>query len=287
MTGVEIDFPNLGIELHHIRSGIEIFGFKIAFYGMIIAFGMIMGFLLVSRLAKKSGQNPEVYLDFALYAIVFSVIGARIYYVIFSWNDYKDNLIEVFNIRGGGMAIYGSVIAGSITAVIYSKIRKLDLKVLLDTSCIGLIVGQIIGRWGNFFNCEAFGGYAGNSLFAMRLPWDTAVSHMSAASADAMRQYVVDGAILVHPTFLYESMWNVGVLLLLLFVFKHKKYDGQVVLCYVAGYGLGRLWIEGLRTDQLLLWGTSIPVSQVLALILFLGAAGTLLYQQIKIKNKK
>lgn len=285
MTGTEISFPNLGITLENVRSGFDIFGFHIAFYGLIIALGMMAGFMVASYQAKKTGQSTEMYLDFALYAIVCAVIGARIYYVIFSWDEYKNNPIEIFNIRGGGLAIYGGVIGGIITAIIFSKVRKVKFALLADTACLGLITGQIIGRWGNFFNTEAFGSYAGNTLFAMKLPWEKAVLHMSPKSAEQLSAYVVDGTILVHPTFLYESFWNLCVLIFLLWYSNRKKFDGEVILLYLFFYGLGRSWIEGLRTDQLLLWGTQIPVSQGLAVIMAIGSAIAIVILRTKKKR--
>lgn len=287
MTGTNISFPNLGITLENVRSGFDIFGFHIAFYGVIIAIGMMTGFMVATYQAKKTGQNTEMYLDFALYAIVSSVIGARIYYVVFSWNEYKDNLIQIFNTRGGGLAIYGGVIAGIITAIVFAKVRKIKFSLLADTACLGLITGQIIGRWGNFFNCEAFGGYAGNTPFAMELPWEKAVLHMSTKSAEILSSHIVDGNILVHPTFLYESTWNLCVLIFLLWYSNRKKFDGEVILLYLFFYGLGRSWIEGLRTDQLLLWGTQIPVSQALAVIMAVGSAIAIIVLRMKIKRIK
>ena len=164
----DIRFPHLGIEIASLGKGITIGGFTIAFYGMIIAFGMVMGYLMTAFQAKRTGQEPDLYLDLALWDIVFAVIGARIYYVVFSWDYYKDNLPQIFNTRGGGLAIYGGVIAGVITTIIFGKVRKQNFFQLLDTACVGLITGQLIGRWGNFCNREAFGGYT-NGLFAMQL----------------------------------------------------------------------------------------------------------------------
>lgn len=276
MAGVDIGFPGLGITFHNVPSGFYIFGFKIAFYGMIIALGMILGYLVAEWQARKTGQNPDLYLDFALIAIPIAVVCARLYYVIFSWDMYRDNLLEIFNIRNGGLAIYGGVIGAIVVAYGFAQVRKVNFGQLLDTAAPGLIAGQIIGRWGNFFNCEAFGGYAGDSLFAMQLPWSVAKEHMSLASALAMEQYVQNGTILVHPTFFYESMWNVGVLILMLLYAPHKKFHGEIIFIYLAGYGLGRFWIESLRTDQLLLWGTKIPISMALSGILFLGASAVI-----------
>ena len=281
MTG-NIHFPNLGIYLENVGQSISIFGFEIAFYGMVIGCGLILGILLAAFLAKKTGQNVDDYFDLALYAVIFSVIGARLYYVIFSWDSYKDDFWSVFNIREGGLAIYGAVIAAVITVFLYTKIKKKSFWLMVDTAAPALILGQIIGRWGNFFNREAFGEYT-NSLFAMQLPVD-AVRYSDITNKMWSHAKVIDGIkyIQVHPTFLYESLWNVGVLILMLWWMKYKKFEGEIFLMYLFGYGLGRAWIEGLRTDQLLIPGSQIPVSQVLAVVLVIVSAST-----IWIKTKK
>lgn len=283
----DIRFPHLGIEIASLGKGITIGGFTIAFYGMIIAFGMVMGYLMTAFQAKRTGQESDLYLDLALWDIVFAVIGARIYYVIFSWDYYKDNLLQIFNTRGGGLAIYGGVIAGVITTIIFGKVRKQNFFQLLDTACVGLITGQIIGRWGNFCNREAFGGYT-NGLFAMQLKEsDVASSNLTHAVLKHIVE--IDGTryIQVHPTFLYESLWNVGVLIILLLFTKHRKYNGQIFLIYLLGYGLGRVWIEGLRTDQLIFFGTGVAVSQVLSGVLVVISAAILIYQYVKGRQEK
>ena len=282
----DIRFPHLGIEIASLGKGITIGGFTIAFYGMIIAFGMVMGYLMTAFQAKRTGQEPDLYLDLALWDIVFAVIGARIYYVVFSWDYYKDNLLQIFNTRGGGLAIYGGVIAGVITTIIFGKVRKQNFFQLLDTACIGLITGQIIGRWGDFCNREAFGGYT-NGLFAMQLKQsDVAASNLTHS---VLKHAVeIDGTryIQVHPTFLYESLWNIGVLIILLLFTKHRKYNGQIFLIYLLGYGLGRVWIEGLRTDQLIFFGTGVAVSQVLSGVLVVASAAILIYRFVKDRQK-
>lgn len=263
-----ISFPNLGIYLENVGKSIEVFGFEIAFYGIIIGCGVMAGIVMAAMEAKRTGQNPDTYYDLALYAVVLSVIGARIYYVVFSWEQYKDDLLSIFNIRQGGLAIYGGVIAAVITVFVYGRVKKISFAKLADTAVLGLILGQIIGRWGNFFNREAFGEYT-NNLFAMRLPLDAV---RNSDVTELMREHLemLDGVayIQVHPTFLYESLWNLGVLLILLWWRKRKKFEGEIFLLYLFGYGVGRFWIEGLRTDQLLIPGVGLPVSQVLALVL-------------------
>ncbi len=282
----DIRFPHLGIEIASLGKGITIGGFTIAFYGMIIAFGMVMGYLMTAFQAKRTGQEPDLYLDLALWDIVFAVIGARIYYVIFTWDYYKDNLLQIFNTRGGGLAIYGGVIAGVITTIIFGKVRKQNFFQLLDTACIGLITGQIIGRWGNFCNREAFGGYT-NGLFAMQLKQsDVAASNLTHSVLKHAVEINGTRYIQVHPTFLYESLWNIGVLIILLLFTKHRKYNGQIFLIYLLGYGLGRVWIEGLRTDQLIFFGTGVAVSQVLSGVLVVASAAILIYRFVKDRQK-
>lgn len=265
MNSAEIAFPNIGIYIPHLPKGITIGGFTIAFYGMIIAAGMLSGLWLACHQAQRTGQKKEVYTDFAIYAIIFSLIGARLYYVVFSWENYKDDLLQIFNTRGGGMAIYGAVIAAILTAIIYCKVKKYNFFLLADTAVGGLVLGQIIGRYGNFFNREAFGEYT-NSLFAMRLRVDQV---NPANITELMRNHMttIDGVqyIQVHPTFLYESLWNILVLVLILVFTTKKKFNGEIFLLYLVGYALGRVWIEGLRTDQLQIGSTGIAVSQVLS----------------------
>lgn len=265
MNSAEIAFPNIGIYIPHLPKGITIGGFTIAFYGMIIAAGMLSGLWLVCHQAQRTGQKKEVYTDFAIYAIIFSLIGARLYYVAFSWENYKDDLLQIFNTRGGGMAIYGAVIAAILTAIIYCKVKKYNFFLLADTAVGGLVLGQIIGRYGNFFNREAFGEYT-NSLFAMRLRVDQ-VNPANITELMKSHMTTVDGVqyIQVHPTFLYESLWNILVLVLILVFTTKKKFNGEIFLLYLVGYALGRVWIEGLRTDQLQIGSTGIAVSQVLS----------------------
>lgn len=281
-----INFPNLGIHLSNVGKSISIGGFEIAYYGMIIACGMILGLCIAMWVAKKTNQNPDQYFDVALYAIPIALIGARAYYVIFSWDQYKDNLIHILYFREGGLAIFGGVIAAVITFYVYVKIKKQNFWLMADTACVGLVLGQIIGRWGNFFNREAFGGYT-NGLFAMQLPLNAVRS--SDVTQEMMEHLqTIDGVqyIQVHPTFLYESFWNVGVLLLLLLFTKHKKFHGEIFLLYLAGYGIGRFWIESLRTDQLLIPGIGYPVSMALAALLVVVSVVWIIVWHIRVSKK-
>lgn len=266
-TIYDISFVHLGITIEKLKNSIDVFGFRIAYYGIIIAIGMLLGMWVASVDAKRRGQNPDLYMDFAMYAIIFAILGARIYYVIFSWDLYKNDIWQIFNIRGGGLAIYGGVIGAVLTLFVYVKIKKESFLSMADTGVLGLITGQIVGRFGNFFNAEAFGSYTDN-LFAMQIRKDIVGANM--LGGDVLSHLVqVQGVdyIQVHPTFLYESMWNLMVLIFMLFYRKHKKFDGEIFFIYLLGYGLGRVWIEGLRTDSLMFFGTGIAVSQALALL--------------------
>lgn len=266
MGNMDIAFPNLGIYLQNVPKSFSVFGFSIAFYGVIIAIGVLGGVLLAAHVAKLEKLDADVIWDFAIYAIIFSIIGARVYYVIFSWDRYKDNLLGVFNLRNGGLAIYGAVIAAFLTLWLYCRRKKQSFLQLSDICVPGLVLGQVIGRWGNFTNREVFGEYT-DSLLAMRLP-----TQMVRAGdiSETIAAHMTEGTnyIQVHPTFLYESLWNLALLVLLLLYRRHKKFEGEQWLLYLGGYGLGRAWIEGIRTDTLFIPHTTIAVSQLLAVAL-------------------
>ncbi len=263
-----INFPHLGIYLEHVGKNISIGGFTIAYYGIVIGIGIIGGLMLAQWQARRTGQDPEMYLDLAMIAVVLSIIGARVYYVVFAWDMYKDDLLSIFNIRNGGLAIYGGVLTAIATVFVFAKVKKQPFGLLTDTAGLGLILGQVVGRWGNFFNREAFGGYTDN-LLAMQLP--VSAVRRSDISADLAAHIMNVGGIdyiQVHPTFLYESLWNLCVLLFLIWYSPKKKFHGEVFCLYLLLYGIGRFWIEGLRTDQLIFFGTGLAVSQMLALVM-------------------
>lgn len=274
MNPGEIAFPNLGIHFNNIPTYFTVFGFKIAFYGLIVGIGFLAGISMAAWLGKKTGQNPDDYWDFAIYIIIFALIGARIYYVVFAWDEYKNNLSDIFKVRNGGLAIYGGVIAGFITLFVWSKLKKKKALLVGDTAMAGLILGQAIGRWGNFVNREVFGEYY-NGLFSMQICIDD-IRDFSDVSAK-MIENMPDGAnyVNVHPTFLYESVWNLFILALILFFTRRKHFDGEMCLLYLGGYGIGRFVIEGIRTDTLFIPGTATPVSQFLAAIMVLFAVIT------------
>lgn len=298
----EIRFPHLGITLKNVLDGFSIGGFEIRFYGVIIAIGFILAYLLVSSEAKRTNQNPELYLDYMLWLVIPAILGARIYYILFSLDDYlikgqsvKDTLWSMINIRGGGLAIYGGVIAGIIVLLIFSKKRKVSALLMMDTCCMGLLVGQILGRWGNFFNREAFGDYT-DSLFAMAIPadWFGGKNYLMArVNSGIITQEMLDHVLIadgkefiqVHPTFLYESVWNLIILLIIFTYRRKKKFDGELIAMYLWGYGLGRVWIEALRTDSLMLPGLNFKVSQLLAAICVIGASVFIIYKRIKLSK--
>ena len=285
MGDMDIAFPNLGIYLRNVPKTIMIGNFSIALYGIVIGLGMILGLSLAARVAKKTGHDPDVIWDLAVSLLIFGIMGARIYYVIFMWDYYKDDPIQILNLRGGGLAIYGGIIAGVLTLYIYCRIKKQKFPLILDFVIYGLLVGQIMGRWGNFFNREVFGEYT-NNLLAMRIPVSMVREQDISASIAA---HMAEGTnyIQVHPTFLYEGMWNLAILIFLLLYLEHKKFDGEIALLYFAGYGIGRALIESIRTDQLYIPGTQIPVSMVLGLVMAASAICAELIIRFRIANSE
>lgn len=281
----DIAFPNLGLYLKNVPQSFSIFGFTIALYGVIIAIGVIAGISLVAHLAKKTGQDPDDYWDFAIYGVLFGLVGARIYYVVFEWDSYKDDLLQIFNVRGGGMAIYGGVIAAFITLFVWCRIRKKDPREIGDTAMAGLLLGQIIGRWGNFTNREVFGEYS-DGLLAMRIPLEavrdrTDITENIAAHITGDINYIQ-----VHPTFLYESALNLLLLTVILLYYRHRRFRGEICLLYLGGYGIIRFFVEGIRTDRLKLAGTDIAVSQLLGIVLFLTTLAADIGIRILIRRK-
>lgn len=285
MNSGDIAFPHLGIYLENVPKSFSVFGFDIAFYGLIIGIGILAGIYVAAHMAKVTGNDPDLIWDFAIYAVIFSVIGARIYYVVFEWNMYKDNLLEIFNLRHGGMAIYGGVIGAFITLFVYCRIKKVNPFMLGDLGVAGLILGQAIGRWGNFMNREVFGEYTDN-LFAMRLPL-AAVRARDVTDALASHIGAGENFVQVHPTFLYESVWNLLVFAAIVIYIKHKKFDGEICLLYFFGYGLGRFVIEGIRTDTLFIPHTTVPVSQALSLVMVVFSAAAEIIVRRKLKSVK
>ena len=260
-----ITFPNLGITVNPNPVAFTLFGKDIYWYGIIIAMGFLLAVCYMMYRAKSFGLTQDDVLDMVLWAVPIGVVCARLYYCIFYWELYADDPISIVYIWEGGLAIYGGIIGGAITLLVVAKVKKIPPLVMLDVASMGVIIGQLVGRWGNFMNREAHGAVT-DSFFKMGLQ-------------DA------SGAVTYYqPTFLYESVWNlIGFIGLHLFV-KKRKFDGEVFLLYVAWYGLGRAWIEGLRTDSLYLFSTGIRVSQLVAAVSFVTAAGILAYVLIRKK---
>ena len=278
----EIWFPNLGIEIAHLdRVAFTVFGRNVYWYGIFIGLAVVLGVLMAMKEAKRTGQSPDMYVDFIIYALIFAIIGARLYYVIFSWDFYSAHPEKIFALREGG------IIGGVLTAIVYCKRKGVKFWLLADTIAPCLAFGQMLGRWGNFFNREAFGGFT-NGPLAMRL--QVSQVRTSDISAEVMQHIVNYGGvdyIQVHPTFLYEAAWNVLVLTAMLLYTKKKKFDGEIFLIYLIGYGLGRAWIEGLRTDQLQIGTTGIAVSQVFSAVLVVAGVVVWIYRMRRLKKKE
>lgn len=281
-NGADLIFPHLNIVIERMKNHITLFGnFNVAFYGIIIGIGMLLALLTVERNAVRHNEDPSVFYDFFIAAIIFGVLGARLYYVFFEWDQYRGDLLKILNIRQGGLAIYGGIIGGVLAGLVFCRIRKYPFLKLSDGCMLGVLVGQIVGRWGNFFNCEAFGGYT-DSLFAMRIK--ESIVNPSMISSDLYEHIIVDNGIRyiqVHPTFLYESCWNlVTFILLYRYAGKKEMGTGDVTIRYFLFYGIGRFLIEGLRTDQLKLPGTGLAVSQLLSLVLVIAMAAIIFYRK-------
>lgn len=261
-----ISFPALGIEMDPPRT-VCLGPMCIHFYGLIIAVGLILAVLYASKRCKEFGMKEDDLLDGVLWITPFAILCARIYYVVFSWADYAENPISVLYIWEGGLAIYGAVLGAILGVIVFCKLKKVSLPMLLDLVLLGFLLGQFIGRWGNFFNREAFGA-----------PTD-------AFTRMGLFNTVTGSWEYYHPTFLYESLWNLAGFCLLHFASKHRKYDGQIALGYAAWYGLGRAIIEGLRMDSLY-WG-SVRVSQALAAVSCIAAVSILLWQGFRPHDPK
>lgn len=262
-----ISFPSLGIEVDPNPVLVSFGGLSIHWYGVIIAAGLILAAAYICRRAPSFGLTEDHILNMLLIALPLGIIGARAYYCIFNWRLYAANPVSVLYIWEGGLAVYGGVTGGVIGAAIYARFSKTPMGPMADLGGLGLLIGQSVGRWGNFINREAHGGVTDGLL------------RMGLTGPDGQVTYY-------HPTFLYESAWNLlGFVLLHFFSKKYRRYDWEIFTMYVGWYGLGRTWIEGLRTDSLYLFGTGLRVSQVLAALSCLTAAGLLIWN-LRIRPK-
>ena len=282
---IEVSVPGLGIDNFQLNPvAFELFGLEVRWYGIFITLGMLAAFAYAYYRSKQEGFDLDNLLDMGLYMIVFGVIGARLYYVLMKLDTYIlpgrsawDNFLDMINIRGGGLGIYGGIIAGALTLFIYCRLKKKDWRRALDMVAPGVMIAQAMGRWGNFFNGEAHGGIVPEKslLYFLRMGLDP--------------NELTQGMAYVHPTFLYESLWNILGFVLINIFYKKRRYDGQIFVAVCGWYGLGRAWIEGLRTDSLYLpeiFGMSLRVSQVLALAIVVVCLGVLIYHAAKKTNK-
>lgn len=278
MKEITVSFPGLGIGEGMISSvAFKIGNFEIMWYGICIALGMVMAIAYAAWRCKQQGIKVDDLIDIAIFAIFFGVIGARLYYVAFSPSQFK-TIWDVLNLRSGGLAIYGGIIAGAATVVVVCIIKKISWRKLYDAAAPGVMIAQAMGRWGNFFNGEAYGALVeeGNPLYFLR---------MGLISRNTFYDFHTTEMVYVHPTFLYESLWNVLGFVLINIIFKKKKFDGQNALYYFAWYGFGRMFIEGLRTDSLYIGNTGIRVSQMLGFLLFAVATALVVYGLIYLKK--
>ena len=278
-------FEGLGIDFDLPSVAFTIFGYDVHWYGIIIAVGFVLAVLYGGRMAYKWKMSLDGMTDVLIWGTIFGIICARAYYVIFEWSYYKDHLIEIPQIWNGGIAIYGGIIGALIGAAIGCKIGKINFPNLLDLGALGLLIGQGIGRWGNFFNQEAFGVNTSTAPFRM---WSLKIQQTLEASADtlASKGIEVDPTMPVHPTFLYESVWCIlGFFILNYIVHKHRKFKGEIFLLYGVWYGAERAVVEGLRTDSLYIGNTTLRVSQLLSMIIVVVFAIALAVCFVKLKK--
>jgi phosphatidylglycerol:prolipoprotein diacylglycerol transferase len=262
MSNAVISFPILGEGFSvSLSPTFSILGFTIHWYGVIIAVGFALAVLYGMVRAKKFGLTQDNIIDLLIFAVPLAIIGARAYYVLFSWKDYKDAPLNIFKIWQGGLAIYGGVIGAVLGAFIFSKVKKIRFSVVADIGALGLLIGQAVGRWGNFINREAYG-------VKTAVAWKMGLTNEF-------------GTFYYHPCFLYESLWNIIGFIILHFYSKKRKFDGEIFLLYIAWYGLGRVFIEGLRTDSLYIPGTNLRVSQLVALLSVIFGLGYAIYIRV------
>ena len=272
-----ISFPGLGLSFDIDRVAFSVFGLDIYWYALLITLGIVLAYLYCTHMGKREGLSSDTFIDILLWGIPSGVIGARLYYVIFNLDYFLNHPSEIFAIRNGGLAIYGAVIFAVLSALIYLKVKKINVLKVFDICVIGLLIGQATGRWGNFFNQEAFGTNT-NLIWGM--------------TGDKIRIYLnnllesgvnINPDLPVHPTFLYESLWNALGIILLHFISKKKKFNGQIFSLYIIWYGFGRMLIEGLRTDSLMLMG--LRISQIVGIISCI--LGLVLYICLDKRNKQ
>jgi phosphatidylglycerol:prolipoprotein diacylglycerol transferase len=280
----EIWFPHLGWEFEKIpRVFATVFNIPIYWYAICIVLGFLAAFGLALREAKRTGQNPDHYWDALFLGIPVSLVCTRLFYVVFNWDIYRNDLMQIFNVRDGGLAIFGGLIGAGITSLIISKTKKIPISLILDTCATSLLIGQILGRFGNFFNREAFGGYTDNP-FAMRILANQAYYVTPEVMAHTV---MARGAeyIQVHPAFLYEIAGNAVLILFLFWYRPRKKFPGEVIFLYMLGYGFVRFFIEGLRTDSLMFFGTGLRTNQISSAAFVVFAVGAIILGRLHMRK--
>ena len=294
----DVIFPYIGIQIQYLeREAFNIFGLSVYWYGVFVVLGILAGVCApwfnakrdAASADKRSGDpiTTEQVLDFAYIVIPLSLVGTRLYYVFSMWGQYKDNLLDIFNVRGGGLAIHGAILTGVLTTIVYAKVKKMNALRLADICVVGLPIGQAIGRWGNFVNQEVFGRYT-NNPFAMCYKLEAVnTANVTPDILDNLYKLGGQSYIQVHPTFLYESFWSLLTFIALMLYFNRRKFHGEILALYLLAYGVGRFWIEGLRTDQLKFLGTGLPGAQVLSVVMVLGAAVFLIARRAQVSAEK
>lgn len=280
----QVSFPGMGLEFHVNRVAFHLGNIPVYWYGILIALGFILAILYVNHRAKEFGVDADRMLDVIIGGAIGGVIGARAYYVLFRWEYYGQNLDQILNTRSGGMAIYGGIIGGLLCGILMCKLRKVKPLPAVDLAAGGFLIGQAIGRWGNFVNIEAFGSNTS-------LPWGMSsasiTSYLSAHEAELEALGMsIDPNMPVHPTFLYESLWCLLGFAVIAWYTKRRKFDGELILLYLIWYGAGRTVIEGLRTDSLMIPNTSLRVSQVLAATIVIVGVILWVYKRAKVKKE-
>ncbi len=283
---MSIRFPNLELNFEYVPKAVRIFGLQITFFGILLTLGMLLGIAFIVLEAKRRKQDTNLYMGMIISGLLGSFVGARLFYVIFSWSIYKSDIMKIFDTRSGGMMFYGGLLGGILAAAVFCHMKKASFMEMADIASMGLLIGQIIGRWGNFFNRESFGEYTSNIL-TMQLP----LANVRASEVTPwMRENLatIDGIsyIQVTPTFLYESIWCL-ILFIILLAWSHKKlFAGEIFMRYLAGYGFGRFFIEWIRTDKILWPGTDVAVCQVVSAVLFVFFSMVVIVKRIMAKKR-
>lgn len=283
---MSIRFPGPGLVFDYVPRSFQIFGMEFTIYGVLIAVGALLGMGIVTLEAKRNGEDQNRYLDMMLISLLVSVAGSRLFYVAFSWGFYKENLNAILDFRNGGYALYGGLLFGFLAAAVFCRITKMSFWQSADIACPGILLGQAIGRWGNFFNRESFGEYT-NLPWAMQIPVSAVRSgEVSGAMRDNLLTINGISYIQVQPVFLYESLWCLLLFLLLMAMRRKKKYEGELFMIYLAGYGLGRFFFEWIRTDKLYIPGTKVGISLVISAALFVIFMPTVIVRRVMVQKR-